>query len=108
MLYYAMPCYAMVSKVWYALRFQCYAMRFLCYAMPWFMLENISIAQLYEGMSKHSQFLDFTVILIQTRLLLANKVSDREHNVNISWIVTQFSRLRYHQKIHHARCETFI
>ena len=33
MLCYAILCYGMVWKVWYAMRFQCYAMRFLCYAM---------------------------------------------------------------------------
>ena len=38
MVWYAILCYRMVWKVWYAMRFQCYAMRFLCYAMVWFML----------------------------------------------------------------------
>ena len=33
MVCYAILCYGMVWKVWYAMRFQCYAMRFLCYAM---------------------------------------------------------------------------
>ena len=54
MVCYAILCYDMVWKVWYAMRFQCYAMRFLCYAM------------VYVVKDKHSA----TVCVI--RILLAN------------------------------------
>ena len=43
MVCYAILCYGMVLKVWYAMRFQCYAMRFLCYAIVYVVKDKHSV-----------------------------------------------------------------
>ena len=82
MVCYAILCYGMVWKVWYAMRFQCFTMRFLCYAMLWFMLWKISIAQLYNCFIVLVFVIDTNVIKHkknkQMKLLICDITSDQQ------------------------------